>query len=288
MHPAHLSHFYVERSVRGLGGTRVEGSDDLVRVTDWLLYALAYDPTVSVRSRACENLGRVLLRLPLGAEPPQPGDAQADQRINVAAQDLLGYAMESNEGREVEPERIVERMRALASEAPPTRQAAMQQVRAFAVEPVFDTGPGAVRDAMDELLPGVARDAILVALRETACGDAVRPQFGPDDSPVVRAAAARVLARSASPVALADAIARLAGPVDPAERDPDVRVRLVEYLGAVGGPAAFEACRGRLDDHEPGVRFHAQRALQRMTGARVRPTPEAWDAWRARHPEWEG
>jgi len=284
--PAHLSHFYVERSVRGLGGTRIRTSDDLVRVTDWLLYTLAYDPTVSVRSRACENLGRVLLRLPPGDGPPVADDLQADQRINVAAQDLLGYALARNEGQRVETAKVVERMEALAAEAPPTRQAAMQQVRAFAVDPVYGVRTGPVREAADRLVPGLTRDAILVALRETACGDPLRPQFGADSSPLVRASAARVLARSGSPVALEAALWRLRGAVDPAEHDPDVRGRLIEYFAAVGGPRAFDACVQRLDDHDPAVRYHAQRALQRMTGARVRPTSQSWVEWRTRHPEW--
>jgi hypothetical protein len=61
---------------------------------------------------------------------------------------------------------------------------------------------------------------------------------------------------------------------------------IVVYLGAVGGPRAFEACVLRLEDKYDGIRYQAQVSLQRMTGARVEPTVAAWRAWQRDHPEW--
>jgi len=265
--PAHISHFLVERSVRGLGGTAVADSEDLLRVADWLLYALAYDPTASVRSTACEQLGRVVLRLPVGPDRLRDVDPASDRRINTIAQDLRELGEKFKAGEKVGTERVIERMRALAAEVPPTMQAARQQVRALAIEPVAKTVTPAVREAADEIGPGVVRDAILVGLREVACGDRARPHFPADPSPIVRGAAARVLVRVGAPVALDEVLHRLEAPFDPAESDPDVR--------------------GTLLDAEPNVRFRAHQALMHMTRVRVAPRPEAWEAWLERHPEWQ-
>ena len=43
----------------------------------------------------------------------------------------------------------------------------------------------------------------------------------------------------------------------------------------------------RLDDVDIGVRYRAQEALVRMTGAQVEPTVPAWRAWQAEHGEWQ-
>lgn len=286
--PAHISHFLIARSVRGLGGTRIRTSDDLALVTDWLLFALAFDPTLSVRSAAAEELGRVLLRLPMTGLPPAPSDALTDQRIHTAAQDLHRYGQEVRAGKKVTHDQVVERMEALAKESPPTLQAAQQAVRAFAIFPVRGATSQKIRDASERLVPGLVRAAILVALREVACGDPLRPHREADPAAVVREAAAKVLATTQSPVALRAAAMRLEDAVDPAERDADVRRQLVRYLGRIPrSPQAFRICLVRLEDVDSGVRYRAQQALQRMTGALVGADPDAWRAWRDDHPEWQ-
>lgn len=285
--PAHISHFLIARSVRGLGGTRIRTSDDLALVADWLLFALAFDPTLSVRSAAAEELGRVLLRLPMTELPPAPSDPRTDERIHTAAQDLHRYGKDVRAGKKVTPAQVVERMEALARESPPTRQAAQQAVRAFAIFPVRGATSKRIRSASERLVPGLVRAAILVSLREVACGDPLRPHNEPDPAAVVRAAAAKVLATAQSPVALDAAAVRLEDAIDPAERDADVRRQLVRYLGRIpSSPQAFQLCLLRLEDVDSGVRYRAQEALQRMTGARVGAQPDAWRAWRDDHPEW--
>jgi len=286
--PAHISHFLIDRSVRGLGGTEIRNSDDLALVVDWLLFALAFDPTLSVRSAAAEQLGRVILRLPMTELPPAPSDALADQRIHEAAQDLHRYGLDVQAGKQVTHDQVVERMEVLARESPPTRQAAQQAVRAFAIFPVRGAASKKIRAASERLVPGLVRAAILVSLSEIACGDPLRPHWEPDPAPVVRAAAAGVLATTQSAIALDAAAARLADAIDPAERDADVRRQLVRYLGRVPhAPRAFATCLVRLDDVDSGVRYRAQEALQRMTGARVGADSAAWRAWRDDHPEWQ-
>jgi HEAT repeat protein len=277
----------IDRSVRGLGGTKIRNSDDLALVADWLLFALAFDPTLSVRSAAAQELGRVLLRLPMTDLPPAPTDALADQRIHTAAQDLHRYGLDVQAGKKVTHAQVVERMEALARESPPTRQAAQQAVRAFAIFPVRGATSKKIRVASERLVPGLVRAAILVSLREVACGDPLRPHREPDPQAVVRAAAAEVLATTQSPVALRAAAERLKDAIDPAERDADVRRRLVSYLGRIPhSKLAFRVCLLRLEDVDSGVRYHAQAALQRMTGARVGTDPADWRAWRDDHPEW--
>ena len=76
--------------------------------------------------------------------------------------------------------------------------------------------------------------------------------------------------------------------LDPEEREADVRRQLVRYLGCVPqSPRAFSVCLVRLEDVDEGVRFHAQEALQCMTGTRAGRDPESWRAWRKDHPEWQ-
>ncbi|MHC4548094.1 MAG: HEAT repeat domain-containing protein [Planctomycetota bacterium] len=285
--PAHISHYLVDRSLRGLGGTKIRSSDDLAVATDWLLHALAFDPTASIRSTVCEQLGRILLRLPLTGEPPTPTDPRADRQINTIAQDLFRYGQDARKGKKVTNAEVVERMVALAKQTPPTQQSAQQMARAFAAYPVVGSTSAKIRAQSEKLVPGVVRAAILVSLREVACGDPRQPHREPDPAPIVRAAAAEVLARVQSTIALEAAAQRLQDPIDPAERDADVRRTLITYLGEVGGPRAFATCVVRLDDVEPGVRYRAQQALQHMTGARVGPDAAAWRAWRDKHAEWQ-
>ncbi len=285
--PAHISHFLIARSVRGLGGTRIRNSDELALVADWLLFALSFDPTLSVRSAAAEELGRVLLRLPMTDLPPAPSDALADTRIHEAAQDLYKYGQAVRAGKKVTHDQVVERMEALAKESPPTRQAAQQAVRAFAIFPVRGATSRKIRAASERLVPGLVRAAILVSLSEVACGDPLRPHREADPAAVVREAAAKVLATTQSPVALAAAAVCLRDAIDPAERDADVRRQLVRYLGRIpSSPLAFQLCLVRLEDVDSGVRYRAQEALQRMTGVRAGADPDAWRAWRNDHPEW--
>jgi HEAT repeat protein len=286
--PAHISHFLIYRSVRGLGGTRIKTSDDLALITDWLLFALVFDPTLSVRSAAAEELGRVLLRLPMTELPPAPSDALTDQRIHTAAQDLHKYGKDVQAGKKVTHDQVVERMEALARESPPTRQAALQAVRAFAIFPVRGASSKKIRAASERLVPALVRSAILIALRETACGDPLRSHREADPAAIVRYAAAKVLASTRSPIAVRAAAVRLDDGIDPAERDADVRRQLVRYLGRVrNSPQAFSVCLLRLEDVDSGVRYRAQEALQNMTGARVGAYPDAWRAWRDDHPEWQ-
>lgn len=286
--PAHISHFLIERSVRGLGGTEIRSSDDLALVVDWLLFTLAFDPTLSIRSAAAEELGRVIQRLPVSGRPPAPTGARADEHIHTAALDLFRYGKDVRAGKKITPAQVVERMEAVAAETPPNRKAAQQAVRAFAIFPVRGSTSSKVRAASERLVPGVIRTAILVALRETACGDPPRPEWEPDPAALVRATAAEVLASTQSAVALSAAAARMEDAIDPDEREADVRRELVRYLGRIPpSPLAFAVCLVRLEDVDAGVRFRAQEALQTMTGVRAGRDPDAWRAWQADHPEWQ-
>lgn len=275
--PAHMSNFYVDRSVRGLGGTRLPNSDYLAAAADKLLFVLAYDPTDALRSTAAEQLGRLLLPLPPGPVPI-PADGDADVRINQIADDLFAMGVDWQAGKKVPVAAVVERMRALFAERPKSLISACQMVRILAMPPIANALPGPVRETSEEIAPAIIRDSILVALRDTSVG---LRDAEPDESALVRQCAIEVLTRVASPVAQEGAIARLSGEIDPPERDPDVRCALVAYLGVVGGPGAVEACVERLLDLDLGVRLYAQTSLQQLTGARADPTPEAWRAFLA-------
>ena len=65
--PAYTSNFRVNWSVLGLGRTKTETAEELALVVDRLFYALARDPTGSVRAR----LATVRLPPPRAA-PPRP------------------------------------------------------------------------------------------------------------------------------------------------------------------------------------------------------------------------
>jgi len=281
--PAHISNWYVDWSVRGIGGTKLPNSDYLAGAADRLLYVMAYDPTGALRSTAAEQLGRLLLPLPIGSTP-LPVDGNADIRINQIADDLLQMAAGAHEGKKVPVSSVVERMRALSNERPRSLLSALQMVRALATAPIVGAS-GPIRETAEEIGPAIVRDSILVALRDVSVG---LPDMDPDDAPIVRQCAIEVLTRVGSPVAQRGAVARLQGGIDPPEGNPDVRCALVAYLGSVGGPGALDVCIERLNtDLDVGVRFYAQASLQQLTGARADPTPEAWNAVieeRARHP----
>ncbi|HEX5135857.1 MAG TPA: HEAT repeat domain-containing protein [Planctomycetota bacterium] len=273
--PAHISNFYIDLAARGLGGTKVQNAVFLAAVVDRLLFVLAFDPTGAVRSTACDQLGRVLLRLP--ATPPPAGvEGNPDIRINQIADDLQRLAADFREGKQVPVADVVERMRALAQESPRSTIVARQVVRVLCTEPISNTATAQVREASEEITPPMLQGAITVVMRNAAVGLAEEPS---DDSPLVREAAIDVLTRVASGIAREGAIARLGNGIDPPETDPDVRCALLTYLGRVGGPGAFECCVGRLDDIDINVRYAAQAALQEITGARVDPTSPAWLAW---------
>jgi hypothetical protein len=284
--PAHISHYMILRSVQGLGGTRTEDADYMAFVVDRLFYVLAHDPMGNIRSEACEQLGRVLLRLPQEPDKIIGGDISGDGEINQIALDLKNYGDAISAGKKVTAAQVLERMDRMGEHRPSTFASARQMMRAFAAKPVVASTSASIRERAAALVPGITRDCILVALREAAFGDPAREDIDPDPSPMVRAAAVRVLGRVGTRDALDLAIARTADSIDPAERDVDVLREIVVYLGAVGGKRAFEACILRLEDKYDGIRYQAQIALQRMTGARVEPTVAAWRAWQRRHPDW--
>jgi hypothetical protein len=281
-----VSQFLVQKSVSGLGGTKWHTTDYLAFAVDRLFYVLKHDPTATVRATAVQSLGRILVRLPLGVPPP-PAGPRAEQEINTIAQDLAKYAADAKAGKPVTNAQVVDRLRKLEAQRPPTWRSAMQTVRALASSPVVGVAPGPVRDAAEEIGPPLVRDCIVAALREVALGDPVRTELEADESALVRGDAFDVLARVRSPAAIPAARKRLEDPLDPGERDADARAKLCAYLGEVGGADAFEMCIVRLDDVDGDVRYHAYRALMRMTGARVRPSSEAWRSWQEKRPEWQ-
>jgi len=273
--PAHISNFYIDLAVRGLGGTKVETAVFQAAVVDKLFFVLAHDPTGALRSTACDQLGRVLLRLP--KTPPAPEvQGNPDVRINQIADDLQKLSVEAKEGKKVAVADVVERMQALAAERPRSTYVARQVARVLCAEPISNQPSGPIHDTSEEITPPLLRDAIIVVMRNFGVGFAEELA---DDSPIVRGTAIDVLTRVASPIAREGVIARLGNGIDPAESDPDVRCVLLTYLGTVGGPGAFECCVGRLDDIDINVRYAAQAALQQITGARVSPTSAAWLAW---------
>jgi hypothetical protein len=195
--PAHISNFYVNWSVRGLGGTQLPNSDFLAAAADSLLHVLAADPTGALRSTAAEQLGRLLLPLPPGPVA-MPVDGNADQRINQIADDLNKLAADVKQGQKVPVSAVVERMHALAAERPRMLLSALQMVRMLTAAPISGAISGPVRQTAEEIGPPIVRDAILVALRDVAVGVA---EFEPDESPLVRKSAIEVLTRVGSPVA---------------------------------------------------------------------------------------
>ncbi|MHC4341305.1 MAG: HEAT repeat domain-containing protein [Planctomycetota bacterium] len=284
--PAHVSQYLVDRSVRGLGGTRLRNGRYVAAVADRLLHVLNHDPTPTVRATACLQLGRLLLLLPVPLDTVPAHDPASNDRINEIAYDLASFNERLEQGKTVPEAAVVERLRALSKERPTRFLNAVQMVRILTVRPVSGSVPGPLTALLSEVGPVIVRDCILIALREVACGDPFE-EVEADSGAQVRSDALDVLARVGSPIAVTAAATRLQNADDPTERHPDVRRALLIYLGEVGGPRAFDACLLRLDDFDSGVRFHAHRALRKMTGVKIAGSGEAWRAWREEHPDWE-
>jgi len=284
--PAHVSQFQVQRCVRALGGTEIKNAEYLAGATNLLFRVLRQDPTGALRASACYQLGRILLRQELEPGDFQPPAVGAGDRIHAVAYDLSSLRQKINEGERVAESEVVFLMRTLAKERPPRFNSAAEMVRVLVVSPVAGSAPGAVTKTLELIAPRIVRTCIVVALRDVACGN---PDTGAlhDPSDLVRADAIDVLTRVRLPFARRAAAARLWDPLDPAERESHVRTALLRYLGEVGGPIAFEAALRRFDDIDSGVRYHAHRALQRMTGADVPPEYSDWVIWRRWHPEWQ-
>lgn len=281
----HVSHYVVQRSLRKIGNARLKDGEDLATAVDEVLHVLSHDPTAHVRSVAAEQLGVLHGRRPLPPEDPSDPDPRSGPRIHQIAVDLRDFGIRRAKGESVPDAAIVERIDALAAERPNDLLMAREMVRAIASRPAAGAA-GAVKAALESRAPGIVRDAILVALRDAACGDPYASKQVPDPSPIVRLAAARALAGLRSPVARFAALRRLREILDPGEPDPDVRRALLAYLGRVGGPDAFEAARTRLMDVDGGVRLNARFALEAMTGERLGDDPASWEAFRSAHPEW--
>ncbi len=278
--PAHISHWLVQRSVRGLGGTRLGDAQQMALAVDALLDVIARDPTAAMRALACYQLGRILLRLPAPSAPGAVATPQSEAKIHEVALDLLRLREAAAGGEPVKVGEVIERLQALAAERPLGLRSAREAVRALASRPISGTPSQAIRAEAEKVVPPLIRDSVIAALAEVACGRPGGPDQA-DESELVRANAAEVLTRIAAPEAREAAAQRLLDPIDPAERNADVRRQLAQYLGEVGGETAFLACVARLDDSDSGVRYHAHAALIRMTGARVAPTAAAWSAYRA-------
>jgi len=286
MAPAWVSQYRVIRSAYGLGGTRIAGAEDLSRVVDTLFHLLRNDPTGATRGTVCLQLGRIVMRLPVDTNDPIKAAPRAEEKINSIASDLWKIKDKLEKGQKVKSSVALELLEQLEELRVPRLDSGVQVVRACSLPPIVTATTGKVHDKREEIVPGLVRDAILVALRETACGHGSRVE--PDPEPFVRMDALDVLIRLASPVARDAAAARLAGDLDAPETDPPVRVKLVEYLGVVGGRAAFVACLDRLRDPEDqSVRFMAHAALIKMTGVRIGIERAEWAAWLMNHPEWQ-
>jgi len=280
-----LANFEIHRALRGLGGTKVKTPQDFAYVTDKILYVLAHDPLPADRAVACEELGRLALRLPHPEKPFEPGAATSGVRINLITRDLRQIQMRVAKKEKVKVSELLGRVIAMAEETPTDARSARQQIRSMTSEPVASAGARADL-AVAKVLPEMLRRAILISLRTAATGDTEDPAAEPDPAEMVRTAAADVLARIGCPVARHDAVNRLSGALDPKEREPDTRRNLMRYLGAVGGPDAFAVCLDGLEnDLDSGVRYHAQLALVGMTGESQHGAT-AWEEWRAAHSEW--
>lgn len=282
-----IAQYKVIRASYGLGGTKVENAEQLAQVVDTLFHVLRNDPTAATRSTACLQLGRVLLRLPVDTNDALPPDPGAEEKINALATDLWDIKVKLDKGQKVKEKDALALMQQLADTPVPRMRSAIQVVRACSLPPIALVSKGKVWDYREKIVPRIVRDAILVALREVAVGNPPT-RDEPDASEQVRADAIDVLTRVASPVALHAGYRRIADDIDPLEGDEEVRRKLVQYMGVIGGPEAFAACVTRLNDVEDvSVRYHAHAALLKMTGARVTFERGAWRAWREKHPEWQ-
>ncbi len=281
-----LANFEIHQALRGLGGTKVKTSRDFAYVTDKILWVLAHDPLPADRAVACEELGRLALRLPNPEKPFEPGAAASGVRINLLTRDLRQIRLRVDKDEKVKVSELIGRIAAMADETPIDIRSARQQIRSMTTKPVA-TGNTKVELAVAKVLPEMLRRAILISLRSAATADTEDPESEPDPAEMVRTAAADVLARIGCPIALRDAVNRLSGSLDPKEREPDTRRNLVRYLGALGGPEAFDVCLEVLgNDLDSGVRYHAKLALVRMTGENQIDLA-GWEAWRAANPDWQ-
>ena len=284
--PAHVNQYRVNRAVHGLGGTRTENAEQLAQVFDVLFQVARNDPTPLVRSSACRQIGRVLARLSIDPHDRIDPDPTAEAKIHTLVSDLFTLQVKISKGVRVANSDVLQLMKLLKEQRPPRLHTAIELVRALSLPPIARTAPGSIRDFREKIVPGMVRDAGLVVLREIACGHPLT-RTRPDRSPTVRSAAARVLAGLRSAVARDSAIARLNHELDPPERDATVRVDLVQYLAAIGGPEAFDACLLRMEDTDLSVRYHVNVAMQTITGLRTPRTRKQWEAWRAKRPRWQ-
>ena len=278
--------YRIQTSVRGLGGTKFKNIYQLPIAVDKILTIVENDPVPATRVIACEELGRIVLRMREPALDVPEGGAAAAGRINLIARDLILIKKRIEGGEKVKAVEIRERLLAASKESPTELRSARQLVRIIASPPVAGSS-GSIEKEAQRVVPGMVRRAVLIALRDVACGDPLDPQSQPDPGDAVRIAASDVLARVGSRFALEAARARLTDRLDPKERNADVRRNLLRYLGMVGGPKDFDVCLHRLDDAISGVRYLAQKALTQMTEARVEPTVLAWEEWRKAHPAWQ-
>jgi len=284
--PAWVSNYIVTRAVRGLGGTVWPNADYLAGSVDRLMYVMHYDPTPIVRATACSQLGRIAQRIGVPVADPYLFVELADEKIQQVSQDLFKIQQRVDKGERIKESLVIERLDTFETLYPTRMLLAIQMMRALSSSPVVQAAPGPLRDTTERVIPAIARRTISIALAQLACGNVYRPRVSADESAEVRGRAVEVLNALNDPVARDFAVARLWDQDYPAERDEMVRMRLLEYLGNVGGPGAFEAALRQLDSDFPSIRFHAQAALLHMTGAKVEPSIAGWRGWRAKHPEW--
>ncbi|MHC4953937.1 MAG: HEAT repeat domain-containing protein [Planctomycetota bacterium] len=285
--PAWVSNYMVTRAVRGLGGTKWPNADYTAGSVDRLLYVLHYDPTAMVRAAACAQLGRIARRLGVEAVDPYPVVQLADESIRQIADDLYDLKQRLEKGEKIKSSLVIQRLEELEKLFPTRFLLALAEMRALSSRPVVLAPPGPLRETSERVIPRIARRSISIALSQVSCGSIYHAKIRPDDEREVRERALEVLTALRDPVARDAAASRLWDPDYPDEREASVRMRLLAYLGVVGGAPAFEACVRRLDNDSPSVRFHAQAALLMMTATQVKADPAAWRAWRKTHPEWQ-
>lgn len=295
--PAHVSNYLVTRAVRGLGGTEwpdsssVAATDYMAGSVDRLLDVLYRDPTPSVREQVCAQLGRISRRLTFmlnGFKPEDPYLLRPDADVNIrqTTSDLTELQIRIDKGERIPQKFVVAALESFDQNPPRRSLEALEMMRAVASLPVAAAPPGPIRDAARTIVPRLCLRAISITLSQTACGSLVATGAYPDESDRVRLRAIQVLTSLHDPTAREPASARLWDNLDPEESNEFVKNALLVYLGTVGGRHAFEAAVRRLDNGHVSVRYHAQSALIRMTGARLAPQARAWRAWLAQHPRW--
>jgi len=236
--PAWVSNYIVTRAVRGLGGTAWPNADYLAGSVDRLMYVMHYDPTPIVRATACAQLGRIAQRIGIPATDPYPFVELADEKIQQVSQDLFKIQQRVEKGERIKESLVIERLDTFEKLYPTRMLLAIQMMRALSSSPVVQAAPGPLRDTTERVIPVIARRTISIALAQLSCGNVYRPRVIADESAEVRGRAIEVLTALNDPVARDFAVARLWDEDYPAERDEMVRMRLLEYLGNVGGPGA--------------------------------------------------